>query len=382
MYSDGNWIGYHEDSRGLGFLKHARAVLPEISNIHTEPRQTLNINVKNSISAYKQALSAIERLCECTNCKAPSMVSFCLSITAETVIILLWALSLVEFDRNLRISRYGITSLYYRWQSELGKNGPVSDLRLKRLLKYMTMRNLESIVEELFMGPYCKRRKKVEYHSIFTSRGICVFYRMLVHLNPQPEQEKWLQVVPGVIQSESGVQYEQVSDAQDPVLNYPDSIFRSLESLPLPSGFLTNELKAEVIAKETLAELLVSFQFSDCQGSIIGVGPAHLAMLIVWSLGRVSCLQSTCRREAPDLKSVGLLEGIGCPGFEDRESHGFSVVIRHVATGSLAPLAALWTSHYVELKSNRDVILRRDECLPCCVSKGFQNHRSITYIIT
>ena len=384
-----DWIGYHDDSRGLGYLKHARDVLPELAAIYQEPRQAADIDVHRSVLDYEEAIHRIERVCECAACNAKSASSItdrlCLSLVAESVIILLWALSLVKFDRHLRLSASGVLHVYQEWEHELGADRHHSRRRIGRLLKYLTLAKLSNIVEAVFAGSLSIHvGRTIPPDSAFTycSYGVCVFLKMIMQLSFQPEQEKWLQVLPGTIESESGVQYQRVADAQDPMANYPRGKFRSLETLPLSLNATTNEIKAELIAKETLSELLIAFRFTSRQGSIWGIGPGSLALSIVESLGRVSCRQTNCCREIPHLEFVGILEGVGYPEPEVIASHHKSVVVRQITTGTLARVAALWTSHYHDSDSRKNVILRTGECLPCCIRQGLRHPEGVTYIIT
>ena len=173
------------------------------------------------------------------------------------------------------------------------------------------MAKLANIVEAIFTGSLSIHGgSTVPPDSAFTycSYGVCVFLKMIMQLSFQFEQEKWLQVLPGTIESESGVQYQGVANAQDPMANYPGGKFRSLETLPFSLNVTTNEVKADLIAKETLSKLLIAFRFTSRQGLIWGVGPGSLALSIVESLGRVSCRQTSCCREIPHLESVGVLE--------------------------------------------------------------------------
>lgn len=383
------WIGYHDDSRGLGYLKHARAVLPELAAIYQEPRQAADIDVHRSVLDYEEATHRIERVCECAACNAQPGSSttnmLCLTLVAESVIILLWALSLVKFDRHLRLSTFGVLHVYREWEHELGVDRNHSRRRIGRLLKYLTLAKLANIVEAIFTGSLSIHvGSTVPPDSAFTycSYGVCVFLKMVMQLSFQPEQEKWLQVLPGTIESESGVQYQRVGNAQDPMANYPGGKFRSLETLPFSLNVTTNEVKAELIAKETLSELLIAFHFTSRQGSIWGVGPGSLALSIVESLGRVSCRQTSCCREIPHLESVGISEGVGYPEPEVIASHDKSVVVRQITTGTLARVAALWTSHYHDNNSKKNVILRIGECLPCCIRTGLRYSEGVTYIIT
>ena len=383
------WIGYHDDSRGLGYLKHARAVLPEVAVVYQEPRQTADIDVHRAVLDYEEAIHRIERVCECAACDVQPGSStsdrLCLTLVAESVIVLLWALSLVKFDRHLRPSTFGVLHVYQEWEHEVGVDRHHSRRRIGRLLKYLTLAKLANIVEAIFAGSLSSHGgSTVPPDSAFTfcSYGVCVFLKMVMQLNFQPEQEKWLQVLPGTIESESGVQYQRVADAQDPMANYPGGKFRSLEALPLSLNVTTNEVKAELIAKETLSELLIAFRFTSRQGSIWGVGPGSLAKSIVESLGSVSCRQTSCCRDIPHLESVGVLEGVGYPEPEVIASHHKSVVIRQITTGTLARLAALWTSHYHGSDSRKNVILRTAECLPCCIRHGLRYSEGVTYIIS
>ena len=65
-----SWIGYHDDSRGLGYLKYARVVLPELAAIFPEPRQVADIDVHESILDYEEATHRIVRLRECAEVDA------------------------------------------------------------------------------------------------------------------------------------------------------------------------------------------------------------------------------------------------------------------------------------------------------------------------
>ena len=99
--------------------------------------------------------------------------------------------------------------------------------RLGQLLKYLTMTNLVNIVEAPFTGSQSIRCGTVPFDtaSIYSSYGVCVFLGMLVQLSPQPEQEK---VVASPsrepLNPSSGIQYQRVSDAQDPKY-YPKGEF-------------------------------------------------------------------------------------------------------------------------------------------------------------
>ena len=86
---------------------------------------------------------------------------------------------------------------------------------------------------------------------------------------------------------------------------------------------MTNEFRAAVIAKETLTELLIALSLHEPSGvQSGGIGPANLALSIVQSVGRVSCLQTSCCSAVPSLESVGILEkGVGDPEPEVLASH-------------------------------------------------------------
>ncbi|KAM0804266.1 hypothetical protein BDR22DRAFT_800429, partial [Usnea florida] len=89
--------GYHYDSRGLGYLNFARDLLPELATILSEPRQAVEIDVHKSVLDYEEAAHRLEHLCQCAACSAnPGSLTdapLCLTLTAESVIIMLWALS-------------------------------------------------------------------------------------------------------------------------------------------------------------------------------------------------------------------------------------------------------------------------------------------------
>ena len=105
---------------------------------------------------------------------------------------------------------------------------------------------------------------------------------------------------------------------------------------------------------------------------------------MVHSLGRFCCLQTDYCRQIPDLEIVVVLEGVGHPSFKVIASHHKFVVARQTTTGTLARLAALWTSYerpFSVFDESEDVILRTGECLPCCIRQGLRNPERVTFII-
>ena len=70
------------------------------SAIYQEPRQAADIDVHRSVLDYEEAIHRIEPVCECAACNAqPASATtnmLCLTLVAESVIILLWALSSVS----------------------------------------------------------------------------------------------------------------------------------------------------------------------------------------------------------------------------------------------------------------------------------------------
>ena len=273
-----SWIGYRDDSRGLGYLKFARDLLPELAVIHSEPRQAVDIDVHKSVLDYEEAAHRIEQFCQCAACNAnpasSTNASLCLTLIVESFIIMLWALSLVKFDRNLRLHKFGVRKVRERWeftQLDLKADEHHSRRRLGRLLRYLTLGTLQDVVRDLFTASLTLHENiedSSDCFSAYCSYGICVFLKLVFELNSQPEQEKWLLVLPGTIASESGVQYQRVSDHKSTMAHYPLGQFCSLETLPLPLNVTTNEVKAELIAKDASSELRIAFRFRGSQGSI------------------------------------------------------------------------------------------------------------------
>ena len=226
-----SWIGYHDDSRGLGYIKFARDLLPELAATHLKRRQVLDIDVLESVLGYEEAACEIERLYQGAACNANPGSStnalLCLTLIVESVIIMLWALSLVKSDRNLRLHKFGVRKVCERWEStqlEIEVYKRHSRRRLGRLLQYLTLATLQDAIRDLFTAPLNLHENKEnswDCSSAYSSYGICIFLKLVAELNPQPEQEKWLQVLPGSIASESGVQYQRVGDYKSTMAKYP-----------------------------------------------------------------------------------------------------------------------------------------------------------------
>ena len=136
------WIGCHDDSRCPGYLKHPRLMMPSLADIYPEPRQAAHIDVHNPIFDYEEAIPRTERVCECVVCNIlPSSATstpLSLSLIVKSVIILLWALSPMKFDRCLRLSRIGVQHIYQEREQEIGADRHHSRQRLGRLSRYST----------------------------------------------------------------------------------------------------------------------------------------------------------------------------------------------------------------------------------------------------
>ena len=172
--------------------------MPEFAAIHLEPRQVLDINVHESVLDYEEAACRIEHLCQCAardaNPNSSTNAPLCLILIVESVISMLWPLSLVEFDRNLRLHKFGVRKVCERWEStqldhEVYKCH--SRRRLGRLLQYLTLATLQDAIRDLFTAPLNLHENKEnswDCSSAYSSYGICVFFKLVVELIPQPEQ--------------------------------------------------------------------------------------------------------------------------------------------------------------------------------------------------
>ena len=188
-----------------------------------------------------------------------------------------------------------------------------------------------------------------------------------------------------MIELESGVQYQRVRDGHDPSAGYAAGNHQELTSVENSRNTATASLKVELLVKETLEELLVSFRFSSSKGIFNLIGPGWLSQVLIKGIGRVYCPQSACKLLPPPYRVMVTVDGGGEINAEDDFCAGRFVVIRQLSGNVLARCLGTFTSSYHKplLDGGRaHFLLRLDECLSCCIRAAASSVDDLVYIVT
>ncbi|CZR55079.1 uncharacterized protein PAC_04965 [Phialocephala subalpina] len=386
------WIGYHEDSRALGLLKFARDTFPELVGLDSEVERFTRVSLHQAMSNYETAFMNFTNSCPCvrSTCRGAEgdPVIQCIANAAEAMVILSWSLSLLNYDLNMRLSKVGINAVYQDWEDHAANLFGRS--RIATFLAYLNIDRLMTFAENLFAGRsnVSVRQKRAPTDrvsplggtSMFSSRGVCFYLTITssAELADRPEQSKLLSIIPGVIMaSGSGSCYSIVKDAHDPRVTFEAPKPRMISDLGSCGSPSTPDLRIEMVVKETVEELLVSFRFTSSKGSVSGIGPATLVSIILWASGRVPCPRTNRCRGVKSFDQLRAIDGEGTPYNYGEDWGNASVLVRQVINNPISRIAALCTSIYGHRKSTdvdlglegntKGIILRGDECIACCI---------------
>lgn len=101
-----NWCGYADQSYGRGLIAFAMHQFKELQPLESKCYAALETSYRNAASDYKMCIAKLRTLCNCTVCgglepagetSAEYVKPFCLPLLTETIIRLVWTLSLLSF---------------------------------------------------------------------------------------------------------------------------------------------------------------------------------------------------------------------------------------------------------------------------------------------
>lgn len=350
------WAGYCEDSHGSGFLRSAIGNFPELAGCNDEASLWLSHTVEDASRGYQEAVLELHELCGCNYCPRKSG---CLLSLADGVIVLIWTLSLTNFSPDLRPSMSGLRN--YVQDDE--RDCPIPISRLNTLFKRMTMEELTARVPELFSG--VEEVEPVHYSAVSLS-GVCTFLDSLVQWPDCPGRCKWLRVVPGAIESQTGSRFQSLLDGMGRGGNSPPCKLKVVTAISDALKPAKSDVTIDLVVREALTTLNATFRLhgpervgpsSEPNGSgrekdigSFNIGPLTLALLLARSTGTVPCIRSKVCHEEVDLASVVYSEGNGPLRLDDGADLfpvgvPSPVVIRSAVPGSMPAILALCSSN-------------------------------------
>ena len=405
LFSYENWIGYTDNSFGHGLIQFAVAKLPELAPLKSTMESYLECSLSQAFENYEIASINLTKVCSCSTCDINNaeeeldLLDICVYRLAESIIIIVWNLSLVDIEKSIQPTHLGLWQVYDSWACKGHEFIPKAIGDVGMLLDYLQIGTLHQVVQFLFTGfrrngldllrgHVREADTRVYSEAAFTSLGFCFIQSALLNLSDRPDHHRHLAVLPGVIELQSGVQYEVVTDGHSIIEEYSAGDYQELISTTPSRSTSASALKLELLVKETMHELLVSFRFSSPKGGIGLIGPALLSRALLHSVGRVYCPRRACQVLTPPYGGIVSVDGEGAVDYKDDFRAGRSIVVRplggHVLGRCLGTYTSTTSSMRLEsppiLKSN--VILRLDECLSCCIRAARLLDKDVVYIVT
>ncbi|MCJ1365372.1 hypothetical protein MMC16_004493 [Acarospora aff. strigata] len=406
------WYGYNDGQYGRGFLQSAISWFPELGCMQIIMETGYNVSYENAICHYKDILLSLSRRCPCKVCtgsqKNPVSDEFCLPILAEVVIILVWNFSSLSLSVPLNPTRVGLESVLMFYK--LNRFESVSFGDIARLFRFLDMGSIVAIARCVFSGGGLDIFDAVVVAAA-SHRGVCYYMDILLEVSDQPQKVTLLHVLPGCIESKKGRRISRIVDhthLYDPTMNYSADNYTPLRSLSdeIYSDTGSKDLRVTLILKETMSGFSVAFRFSNSEG-MCEVGPYAILHGMIRSLGLAVCPGHNCQTLQPPFQNQQWLHQTGSKGFSiytldgegiipepegetpvkgetavesdvPRMKHRRqTVVIRRLHNNTLARCIAVSDFRRYKVPA----VLRRDECISCCIKAALSLDEPTTYII-
>ncbi len=412
------WFGFQTGQSGLGFVESAISWFPELAVLrdHIHPGQRGSVD--DALGAYTKTASRLSRLCRCNDCYRSSLKfsgqgPYCFVLLAETIVVLAWTLSGMKLDADLKPYRAGLRFLYqlhdegcgpeygtgYRSQARLFTDTP----RIMALTRHLGPASVYHTAQFLFTTSLHAQTTCTAFTAAAVG-GICFHFGLLREVSDAPERAAILHIMPGSIATPEGRRYAHVIDKTKPnpygtlALDWRER--KNMEHFSTTPGFDlsyfgqppsmchsvgpelseetgSNDLEASLVVEETPQALLVDLYFSGSRG-FCRVGVYNMLMRVIGSSGRVHCSQRGCAalEELPD--NIWIVDGEGrMPPLEQSSQHR-AVYIRRLTGNPLARCVGLLVG---PAQSTADTILRRRECIPCCVRAALSGGNGPAFLI-
>ncbi|KAI0116359.1 hypothetical protein GGR51DRAFT_501101 [Nemania sp. FL0031] len=404
---------FAEASQGSAYLDSAEEIFPEIKNIGLRGamQSALSKSVFEVQSLLESSSLSLRRSCRCKDCSnTPQKSYYCLHGLAGTIVDLITTLSSVQFEYDKKIDPtcYGLDSFFQKnmvtevlpptgstARTKVFKCAPIPHLARKGKappLRQTLDGRLECLIR-LFTGydPFSEFTGSMalkEWTAISKS-GICVFAEGLVSMTTQPDVLCRIHVMPGRIgrpkskNSLSAREYEAVLDLSSwpklPPLNILTVSTEAEESMELEradTALNTLKMTPMIIEPGDGGMLTLYYCVSTPQGDI-HIPPGRMTSFVLRQAGLVACAKGHCPPKPSEGSTVFTVKS------------GWKVDRTTVATIPLIPcyiwdnmrtceagrLAAMAVYHTPMDNYHSDIILRRKECLNCCIAAATRMRR-------
>ncbi|KAF5630262.1 uncharacterized protein FTJAE_8287 [Fusarium tjaetaba] len=413
-----SWFGFQQGQYGHGFSDSASSLFPELLPLGPYIDVETDMSIDDAVLAYNQAAKQLASTCNCHDCSkdhSRSRRRYCLPFLAEAIIFLVWNVSALQLDADLKPYRSGLRFIY-----QLHSGRAMTDASfgqrygagghhvaywgdIVHLVRLLDLASVYHTAQFLFTN----HLYPLQTHKSFTAAcvgGICFYFDILRNVSDRPEEAMKLHVVPGVIQTNTGRQYPCIADKTGTRsrgllgfdwrdnssyprkgttqyrTDYQASVIQTLggnTSIPI-LGIDTgsSDLKVELLIEESSGGLLIDFHLCGSAGTC-RVGAYSMLKEIIQNSGLVHCTHRDCARMDQISCDISVIDGEGTVT-QNLESR---IYLRRLAGNPLARCVGL----LVDREWNEAPILRQRECIPCCIktaaSLRYDGQRSASYVI-
>ena len=283
-----DWVGYRDTSYGIGYLHSAADTFPELRGMLPDMKKYLNISYSEALGEIFRARSILKGLCDCSNCTVQSKEGkvgyYCLCILTEVVTILIWALSLTNFDPTLEPYRRGLEGLYeVQKGSQQGEPSSATE-HVCRLFKQLNVNKLFTVAELVFASRARDAPKDSSSNlqiSASVTGCMCFYLGVLRRISDEPEKIAILYVLPGCIRLPTGRKVDYIEDSKT-ASEFPAINERCSDA---EKGDLHMDFAWEEPAKECSAGVAFYVRYTRRSAEIGRIGPRRFVDTTLRSFG-------------------------------------------------------------------------------------------------
>lgn len=406
---------FAEASFGQGFVNYVDDLFAELSQLDLRRKMEAIVpkRFKQAFALLEESILSLQRSCICVDCSSSKFESsekqshFCLVALSATIVELVTIISAVYFesDHKLHPTPEGLTLIYRRnKENVLKKNSPYNLLHVSKegFVDTQVSRSANRLDDlmKIFTGHGIYEFSSNAWdlfktRTAISQNGIWLFIEGLVSLTARAERLRRIHVMPGHIsraprsslRDATPRQYDSVCDIPShrvSSMNMP--VQAKLETLQLLEGIhdvacnmdslpSKSDIVATVVEPGGVGELALYYQIKLPSGSVTLL-PGELTYTVLQCTGLIPCNErrgGECPAAAKGPEQVFTVEsGWTLGGTQARELTNTVCCIWenlsiHADAARVAALALQGVVMPVEGGTNHVVLLRRKECLECCI---------------
>ncbi len=392
-FSRATFTNFVEPSYGIGFVNSVISIFPELNRLNGllhHMQLALNAPLSEAVSTIERTVLDLEQLCQCKLCTRGSTSPICRVALAFSIREMVSTLSCVAKDDKILPTVRGLNVVHIRqycnWQMQskdggrpllataldLGMQG-VHDTVADRIIQFDRL----SHPMELFSGNDKLDRVAHLYGgpqdcTAAVNRGLCYYLDCLRSISSDAETARMVHIVPGHIQR-GDKQFNNVYDIAHCSMPSPKAapvqadVLEGFQPTSIVGQARRLDLKIEMLGMETTTDqvLMVYYQATMPKGPVVRLQPGLISKAALQGTGILTCEHMHCP-ERLLLPCALVRQGWLVSGDCD---------VRTWARTSAGPKCLIWPQMdnfarciaiQLHLDSPENILIRRNECIPCC----------------